>query len=494
MKHLLKVLLLACVPWTSAQAYVPTPAILQSPALLIDYPNWFRDLDAFRASPETRSYSELVEILYDREIEREWVNYFTEANSRLSAFRALICPTAGAVLCTEPLKLTSDGDLRTLFGALTNPASLAFFASRWGITIHPVTLPGVSLPFNIIAAKNEKTETSTASYWNYKPANIISHVLTPLEYDVNSYEANMNGEQFPAQFALTEGQAVLNDWIIRDRSMDFAQIWKRKIEANEKNTAQDPLLYSEQILLQNLYQENQDAFARTYEEYLPLVNSDAATKARFLKERAEQHYPEEIFQHVAYDLLSDLVRVESRYYVIAETERKNLSERQKALEALLTMEQYGASTRAFLLEVTTRSDLIVGHAAIIDEIADPLLALTFALEHLKVVLGMEVYGKENLFSHYQYALLTDSLFNPEYLKEYQPTLYKELVNSDGSVKNVSRMAEADQLRILREYVTANDGSGNANPSGVIRLWDVFAAQVTLADFRALAPIIHSARY
>ena len=123
--------------------------------------------------------------------------------------------------------------------------------------------------------------------------------------------------------------------------------------------------------------------------------------------------------------------------------------------------------------------------------ADPMLAFTYTAEQLKAILGLDVYGDAGLFDHYRYSVMSDTLFSAEFLKEYNPALYKELVLPDGTLKHVADMPRADQIRILRTYLMPD---GKVSISGLLRMEAVFAEHVTDQDLRNLADVIHAKRF
>jgi hypothetical protein len=133
----------------------------------------------------------------------------------------------------------------------------------------------------------------------------------------------------------------------------------------------------------------------------------------------------------------------------------------------------------------------LGRAAVLDGAADNITALTFANEQVRAILGMDGYSDTTLFDRYRGYLVSDDLFNPTYLREYQPELYRELVQADGSVRRVSEMSRDDQLRVLRQYMMP--APDRLNASGALRLFSLFAARVNEQDFRHLGEVIRDRR-
>lgn len=478
-----------------AETYMPSPDLMGSPALLQDYVSWDKAYTAFYSpGSDSRAYVDLLDIIYDREISRPWGEaYFPEAGQRLQNFRSFLCPSLPSPqprLCTIPAKMASDQDVTDLAKGLEDKALTQALEKRWGIEIDPVTLPNASHALNFEVGYGAKT-SETASFWDLSPASLSWFTMIPIVTDADTYRAGFEGDDFPSQFALSGDSVVLNDWQVRDRSMVFASHWKFNVDFNKKYPPKDPAAESEELLYQALYDENQDRFQSVYAQLLPKAQGNEDVLARFLKEKSQNDYPEEVFQYVAYSMLSELVRVQGDYYGLADKQRRHTSARQKSLESLLTLQRYASSWRMFLVDWETLAMPFTSHSAVLDQTTDFATATAFSLEQLNLILGLDVYAKTDYFARYRYAILADELFNEDYLKANQPDIYRELLQPDGTLKRVTDLGDADQLRFLRQYLTTTDGQ--PNEFGISRMSSVFRVRVREKDLREIADIIHAAR-
>jgi hypothetical protein len=324
-----------------------------------------------------------------------------------------------------------------------------------------------------------------------QPREIRWTFTTPVQAGVDAYRAGFEHQDFSGQFALEGDGVLVDDWLLRDRAMTFASNWKFEMRVRHRHPRDNPTTDSDSVQYQQLFDEHRAELDATYERLLPATQGNPDTAARFLRERQDGDYPEEVYQQVAYAHLRELQRLTSGFYALAKDQRTSMSARQVALESLLTLQRYSPSWRFYLMELTTQSQLLASSAAVIDQMVDPMLAVTFAAEQLKAILGMEVYADANLYDRMRYAVLADELFEPRYLQEQQPAIYQELLKPDGTLKRVADLPRDDQLRILRAYLT--NANGGVNMTGVLRMRGVFAARIHEDDLRALADVIHHAK-
>ncbi|MGZ3650995.1 MAG: hypothetical protein ACXVB9_07785 [Bdellovibrionota bacterium] len=486
------ILLFCLFPVATPASYSPSPELLGSPVLLADYAGWLKNSEAFsRNGTETRAYQDLVEILYDHEIDRDWgSSYFPEANQRLEAVRAKLCPSLP--FCSSPKTLASETDLQALANSLLAPATRAALGARWNVAIDPVVFPHTNRTFDLIVSSDNFAESESASYWDLN-GKVSRTFAVPLISDTDTYLAGFDpqGSEFSGQFAFTGDKILLNDWQIRSRAMEFAQRWKFTLNVSRTNPL-NPIIDAEAIQLLKLYGDNAAEFSRYYERLLPQTASSDATHTRFLKERAGNNFPEEVYQRVAYDLLSGLLRTQTAYFDLARRGgRENTSERQKALESLLTLQRYSPASGMFLFELSGLSEPLGSHGAVLDETIDQSLASTFCFENLKAILGLDVYADAGLFPKLKYAVLVQELFDAYYLQQRQPRIYEELKQPDGGVKLLASLPPADQLRLLRAYLVTPDGKTDS--VGIYRMTLALMTHIQETDLCGLADLIHAVR-
>jgi hypothetical protein len=471
----------------SLRDFIPDAKILGSPVLLADYIRWSKDSDAFYAKGTlTKAYADLAMMFYDREIGRPWGDqFYPELNKKLTAFRTAYC-AAGAD-CTLPAEVKDDAAYNALAKQLLRPELLKDVEARSGFHLHQVTFPNGPRAFDLIGDLREDVQSGAPVFWGMKQRPLSWTYTTPLMHDVGTYEAGFNQAEFPGQFSFDGDKIIVNDWQLRDRAMQFAHLWKFAIDFN-KNAAQ--YAGTEERQYQKLFDSCKDELETSYRILLPQVRD--SDKVRFAKEHDAGDFPDEVYQHVAYKHLSDLLRLESGYFALARDQRHTTSPRQQQLEALLTLQRYAPDSAGFfMMELTTRSQLLASRAAVIDQIADPMLAFTYTAEQLKAILGMELYADSALYDRYRNCVMSDELFPAEYLKEYNPKIYKELLKADGTLKRVADLPREDQIRILRTYLMPDDA---ISISGLLRLEAVFAEHASPQQLQDLADVIHAKRF
>jgi len=474
-----------------AFAYAPGPELIGSPALLVDYTAWSKDYDRFNErGSDTRSFRELVEILYDHEVERPWGDeYFPEANRRLNSFRTAVCNSEpGLRACLLPATLRNDSDVQELEKILLDPSLLALLGARWQLELLSWNMPFREPVFSLHAGPLFEAFSRPSAFWNLQPATVSWRATRhTLLWDLADYRAGFDSQDAPALFALQGNYAaVLDDWHLRDRAMDFAARWKHAISANKRWAPDNAIADSKEIQFQNMFEEQSGDFERVYATLLPKVQALPAMLARFEKERSRGDYPEEVYEQLSYEQLRELLLLQGSYFAVAAEQRTGTSDRQQALESLLTLQRYSKAWRAFKMELSTLAEPLSSSAFVLDEAAGFDLAQTFELEFLKAILGMDPYADKPLFPDLGHGLLAPELFQASYLDENAPDLKQEL---NGRI--FASLPETEQIRILRLYLAP--ATGKVRPMGLFRLGAAFLSAATEQEMRALAERVHEVR-
>lgn len=474
-----------------AQSYSPSPDLLGSPALLGNYVEWAKAQDGFSApGSETLAFRNLIYAVYNTQVGYD-ANEMASLDAQLKQLRSQVCgPSAGFAFCQLPAKIADATDIAKLGESLLNENLAQALEKRWGMPVSLVQLPNTpNQSFNFEVGPQAASGQSTAQYWDMSPTQVRWFSITPVLSDIASYSAGVNdGSEVPAMFALSNSGIVVNDWQLRTRVMRFAHQWKDVMERNPPGTLPDPIVAPTEFQLTMLFNENQNLFDSTYLTLLSVVNGVSDVSARFISERSTGRYPEEVYQHVAYHLFVEMLSVQSSYYQLAQKQRTRTSDRQKALESLLTLQRYLKSPRLLLVELQTLSAPLMSHATLMDQTVNFDSAEAYSFEQLRVVLGLDNYANTNYFARFGYSLLNDGLFNPSYLKANAPNIYQELLQPDGTCKRIGDLPVADQIRLLNSYL--RDDKGQVTLVALTRVMSAYLARIHAVDLRAIAEIIH----
>lgn len=380
------------------QAFVPDTSLANSPALLANYTDWVRDFDAVTArGSAARAFRELTIALYERTLEGPRnERAFADFNTKLAELRRHLC-AGEAPVCTLPERVNDDLELQAIADVLTSPRVIEAMRTRYGVDVQPITFLNSQRTFDLLMSRRVEHDKRNVDLWGMAPRDVQTTFATPVQRSVDSYRASIERSTFPGIFAMGREGVVIDDWLLRDRAMAFAHTWKTSTAINDGEPLQHPISDANDIQYRRLRDELRGEFDAAYEQLLPRTSGDAEVRARFERERAEGDYPAEVYQHVAYTHLREMVRLQSGFYVLALAERPDASPRQMALESLLTLQRYTPAFRFFLAELASQSQPIFARAAVIDQMADPMLAFTYVTEQLRAILGEDVYAGDDLY-------------------------------------------------------------------------------------------------
>lgn len=461
------------------------------PALLLDNANWLAKQNKFRElGGETRSYLDLVTILYDWDLQRPWgKNYVPQANGRLSKFREKVCPELPHLpICSKPLALTNAKEVGIAQAALLDGNSIKALEARWSLAITPWFQPGQMPLFNMIAAQSRREESVQTAYWDMRAEQVqLSVYEDEFLPDVLNYRAGFENKDAPALMALNPSGPAINDRHLKQRAVDLAEAWKRAIESNRRRMPEHVLAGASEVQFQKLYDTLSSDFESTYQSLLTKVESLPKIKERFLKERSDSGYPGEVYQHVAYKHLKELVYAQAAYFAQAHTQRANLSARQKALESLLTLQRYNASTQAFAMEMMTLLEPFSSHGFALDQNADNKIAMTYTLENLRAALGLGLYEGKGLFETHGKGLANDVLFDNMNIENTAPEVADLLKG-----RKIADLKPHEQLEVLQAYLEPVPGQVRAQ--ALLRLGTLFWLNAEKAELKILAENIHERFY
>lgn len=491
----LALLLLALFPSPSLSAD-PSPAVLSSPALLIDYHSFSRDSERFnRRGTESRAVRDLVEILYDWDNNRPWgADYFPEANARLKAFRETVCaPLApqlpAPVACLRPAILWGAAEVKQLQAAMLDPASLATIATTLGFEVSPWVLPFRENAFNLVIGAKGEEYSQRAKFWNIPESSVpwktVRHTLVN---DKDNYRAGFEQKDFPALLSYGAGGGMLlNDWLLRLRALGFAADFKHAVGSSRRWNPANPIVDAKERLFLALFAAHGPELEAFHATLLPKVTAHPEHLSRWEKDRAEGDFAEELYQQLSYKYLRELTQLQGSYFAVAKEARKHISPRQQALESLLTVQRYHSAPRFLAMEMLTLMEPLTSHAYVLDAAADMALAQAFTMEQLKALLGIDNYQGEALYPAIGGALAHPELFRESYLDEYAPDIKKELAGRD-----FLKLDSAEQIRILTLYLIP--APGKYRPQALYRVSALWLGTASDADLRKLADVVHGKRF
>ena len=478
-------ILLLCVS-SVALAKIPDADLFNNPALLIDYQRWIQENNQFTApGTDRRLFVDLVKIAYDWDLQRPWGDaFFPEATKRLKAFQAQVCDVTLKQDVCKLGSLTKAEDVPVLQAALRSVDLRKELGKRWGIRIIAWCLPLHDCGFSFLAGVDGGQETLSASFWKLKADPLALHRLEfELVPDRDNYRAGFDSKEVPALLAQSDGGAFVNEWQTKQRAITLATTWKNAV--SHPRSSMDPIIDAVEVQFQRMSEEQRSVFEKTYSDLRKAVEGHPTLVQRFEAEKAAHQYPDEVYQSIVHGEFMDILRIEAGYFHLATKQRVLTSERQKAMESLLTLQRYTQSPSMFAMELTTLLDPFSSHASVLDQNADFGLAATYVTENLNAILGLDIYAGAPLFPHIGAGLKNAALFNETILKNQAPEVLVKLAGRDFVSLEV-----AEQLNILRLYLAP---SGKSKTMALMRMGTLFLSTASAAELRELAGVIHVAR-
>lgn len=478
-----------CLSAKSVANELPTTAPkFGDPALLIDNDTWFRQQNEFyQRDSETRAYADLVAILYDWDNQRPWKNYVVEATRRLTHFREKVCADLAISICRKPGLLSGAQDVAAAQLALFEPATMALFEKRWNVRITPWILPGRDPQFSMIVAKSTREDILRSAYWDMQPRSVVlTSFETEMFADAPSYRAGFDNRDAHTTIAMNPEGTAINDRKLKQTAVNFAAEWKR-----EARIPVDPKAHiiasAPQLQFRKLLELRRDEFERLHAELHPRIAHIPQIAKRFAVDLENGNFAEEIYQHVAYEMLLDLTRIQAVYLTMAQTQRTHLSQRQKTLESLLTLQRYAKYPEIFAMEMTTLIEEMNTRSYTLSQNVDARTASTFVIENLRAVLGLGHYEGKALFPKMGAILKNPVLFEADDIAAVAPEAVKAL-----NGRKYTSLSDEEQAEVLRLYLEAN--AGLIRPRALMRMGTLFFANARREELRALAELIHQRIY
>lgn len=442
-------------------------ASVLSPVTITDQLAAGRFYQEAQAQESFRALKDLNEIIYDRYIDRPWGDaYYPEADARWKKLRALVCPALTA-FCRPPTDLTSPEQWLSTVLAFKTPAVQQELRERWASPVNGA--PALYLNFgdlpqqvdarerfpvhSVIASGTELTATA-----NYAGLGFFKRGIevreTDYQYlsDLMSYRQGFGTAPGSVYFLVgARGPILLADRIKR-KAEEFAARWKFLVEQGS-DAPGEKLAQLDVLVARGMSARLKDVFLtkqtqlHTSLESLAAFEDDAAKArpesataalARFDKEWLEFRWPEEVYQHVAYDLFRALNGELALYHFAANSERPKLNFRRRAWESLLDLQtKFDSTTVLYLLSL----EMAFPENVILDQIADPTLARGYFAEQLKAVLEAGEFAGKPAYARFENLLLAPELRAEEFARAEAPEAWALIAGKDfGTLSAAERRA------------------------------------------------------
>jgi len=501
---------------SKAQAYLVPPELFSSPHLLLNYDRWMKASAEFNSpgSP-TAVFRDLVHIAYDTDIGRPWgPALFPEMNNRFQAFKKLFCPAINNEMLCQKIGTVNKGiDLLHIKIALSDEKVLLELQKILKLSIVAIQFQGPAKDLNLWASPLMSWGVGSLLFWNEDavrfPVLIYEDLLLT---DLESYAAGFRQDSHPGFVSHSKEGLQLNDTLLKSQAMEFADRWKRGAEAFQKSPSEvglsaNTVIYSTEFLYQRLYVEKQPQMELLYQKQLKELEL-AVIEApdiqphlvRYQNLRREGNYPLEIYQHFAHAGLEELVLVQNAYLwklqkqgtqppVFGLPEGWKLFSRQ-LMESLLSLQKGASETLFLLIELSTQSDPVANHAAVLHQLSNPQMVRALLYEMLNVILEMGPYKNSNHFAKYQDLLSMDDVFEESYIKNQRPEMIP-LFETEGSWVKISNRDLADKKKIIKTFLWPSEGK--VQPIALFRLGRSLLAQIKEAELKDLAMTIRKSR-
>lgn len=481
--------------------------VMFSPVQVVDYTAMVGAADDFRNRADGRAYQDLVQIVYDKYIERPWGSaYWKESDARWRTLRALLCPGLSE-LCSLPGSFSSPLDLISITTGLRKPSTAKevhdYFASAAGHRYFAdvVHIPGDDASLlNVLVSGSENLEQQgDLRRWDMELKDASLKLKENLVvHDGATYAGSFFGNEPSSYLSMaSDGSAVLNVDKIKTKAVHFAKIWKNRVASVKENPAgyREPTLGNfEEFMLYEMYRKSAERFAY-HEELLEKRLSELPpekvgdTAERFAAEKKAGDYPEEVYQYVSYEIFRGLLTEQARYFLLASKFRAKLNLKRQVWESLLSMQSnLDSRTLLFfsLVEMSFPWNLILS------QFVNPGVAPAFFFEEVKAILGIREFEGRDIYERYRYALSAPEIFKKEFLKENAPEAYEALLDpGSGGLKDIFSLPAEEQRKIFQ--LVLFDKEGKLRFYGFYRMAYSLATRLSPEDGSGLARHIHEVR-
>lgn len=492
------------------------PELFSSPHLLLDYHRWMKASAAFNyPDTPTAVFRDLVHIAYDTDVGRPWgQGLFPDMNNRFQAFKKIFCPEIkNEMLCQKIGRVTKGIDLLHIKMALSEESVILELQKILRLSIATVQFQGPAKDLNLWASQIMSWGVGSLLFWNETPVRFpVLLYEDVLLTDLESYAAGYRQDSHPGFVSHSKEGLQVNDTLLKSHAMEFADRWKRGTEAFQKlPTSVGPnantVIFSNQFLYQRLYLEKHSQMELLYQKQLKelelgVLEAPAlqAHLARYQNSRREGNYPLEIYQQFAYEGLMELVLVQNAYLWKLQKQgtqppKFGLPEGWKLfsnqlMESLLGLQKGASETLFLLIELSTQSDPVGSHAAVLQQLNNPQMVRALIFEMLNVILEEGPYKNSNHFAKYHALLSLDDVFDEGFIKDHRPEMIP-LFASTGSWQKISAMSAIDKKKTMKTFIWPSEGK--VQPIALFRLGMALLAQMTDADFKDLALTIRKTR-
>lgn len=481
----------------NALAYVPSAELIGSPALLVNYSKWNHSQQEYSiAGTEKFAFKQLVEILYDFDIERPWGDrYYPELNQRIKNFQGFLCDQGRSPLsiCKFDPHAKRAANVAALKGVVVSPLFLKFLEQRWLVAVEVPSFKNVQRSFNLILSTERTKEEiigakgSKKYYWKFDQSIPIS--------DIDTYRLGFEAIEFAGHFSLVSDGVEVNDWLLRNRAMNFAQDWKkekdRDTDLQNSGAPQNLSKIFDAKAILYLRSFEPLVFEQKYQDLFKSLLPASPAAVRFIKERANGKYPEEVYQHIAYEMCLDLLKIQSAYFLV-ETQKPNpRSVRKISLQSILALLENTKYPLFLRSELYNRSQPLISYAHVIDQMIKPELAMAFALEELKAAAGFEEYANETNWEKFASLFEVPDLWDQTYLENEAPKVISMLKNAKGEPCAYADLSPDSKREVLRAYLYSN--KGKVNLIALARLYAVLMVDLSPDLTRLLLDSIHRIR-
>ncbi len=384
------------VALTLAAASGSSAAVL-SPVTVIDYASAGRFAQSAQGQQAFRAFKEFNEIIYDRYLDRPWGDaYYSEADARWKTLRASLCPGLEGICQVKEELVTPQHWLNlvlTFKNSVVQDELRSHFANPVGnepaLHVNFGELPQQTdarhqFPVhNVIVSGSE-----VLSMANYSGIGFFKRGIevreTEYQYvsDLTSYKQSLGKEVGSVYFLVgAKGPILLVDRM-KSKAEEFAARWKFLVE-QQADAPADQLFHLDAFVARTLTARWKDAFARKHVELrasleaLAVFEDDVAKKLtgsateallRFDREWLEFHWPEEVYQHVAYEFFRGMNGELGLYHFAAGTERVGLNFKRRAWESLLDLQsKFDAQAVLYFLSLES----FFPSNVILDQLVDP---------------------------------------------------------------------------------------------------------------------------
>ncbi|MGE0631873.1 MAG: hypothetical protein AB7O96_05670 [Pseudobdellovibrionaceae bacterium] len=481
-------------------------AELTSTVQLFNALKWFKFQEVSKENPKIMTLKALIEISYDRMIGRPWTeaDYWEQSQLIWTELRKSFCAdqTSKLELCALPATLSTVAEQEQILKKLISEKERNLINKKIEDTQLQLTpnlyFPGLSpepksdeenLSLRISTLESP-TQVDSIDLWSKTVQNVKQIFMNDaVMYDIASYQSGFSMKPVPSYFALdAKGNSYLQIEKIKLAAMEFASVWRQTV----KNEITHPQTSAEEILLKEMKKESLAEFEEIYPKLLtqfdPNNQAHQEDIERFEKTKKAGDHPLEVYQHVAYSKMLDLVIKQARYYQWAREQNKSLDSLLVTHESLLTLEK---SANKYLYGYLLHRLGVTGEGPLLDQTVSKRVAGMFLNDQISVLLETGVYKDQKVFEKLRSKINYDLVMDTSFFKTSRPNVHAYLEQQGIKTADQLKNASAEvQLQVLRLMVA--DGN-TISAMGVFRLAGVLLVSLDQEGLNQIADIMHEVR-